>query len=248
MPEVHEPDGDMMVTLDPQDSHHAARVLRLRPGDPCEAVSVGDPTRIWRAVVVESGKAVVLRLLASPTIAAPDAVRVALLQALPQSGKVEELVAKGTEVGVDFFLLFPGSGSPRDSWLRAVNRVERWRRGALEAAKQSRQLAVPTVEIEKDLAGAAARLSVGGWTSVVLEPSAQMDVEKWLEGQALAAPGPEPVKLAVWVGPESGWTALEMADLTRRGCEAVRLGRRILRAETAGPVAAAVLRFALHSW
>lgn len=243
-----EPGRDLMVTLDPQDGHHAARVLRLRPGDSCEAVSMADPTRIWRAVVAEVGQPVVLRLLADPMVAAPDALRVALAQALPQWGKVDEVVEKGTEVGVDLFLFFSSFGSPRDALPRATRRLERWQRAAREAAKQSRQLAVPPVVLEQSMAGAAARLCGGGWTSIVLEPSSQADLGTWLQGQAFLTPGPEPWKLAVWVGPESGWAAAEVADFGRRGYEPVQLGRRILRTETAGPVAAAVLRFALHSW
>ncbi|NLT34938.1 MAG: RsmE family RNA methyltransferase [Gaiellales bacterium] len=242
-----EPGGDMTVALDPQDSHHATRVLRLRPGDPCEAVSTGDPTRVWRAVVAHAGQTVVLRLLADPVTVAPDTMRVAVVQALPRLGKVDEVVERGTEVGVDLFLLFPGLGSPQDSLPRAAHRLERWRRAAREAAKQSRQLSVPAVLLEEGMAGAAARLRDEGWTSVVLEPSAQVDLQTWLQGSGLT-PGPEVLKLAVWVGPESGWQAMEGAELAWRGYEAARLGRRILRTETAGPVAAAVLRFALHSW
>ncbi len=240
-----EPGGDMTVTLDAQDGHHATRVLRLRPGDPCEAVSMGDPTRIWRAVVAEAGQSVVLRLLADPVSAAPDPLRVALVQALPQSGKLDEVVEKGTEVGVDLFLFFPGLGSPRDALPRAARRVERWRRAAREAAKQSRQLAVPAVWVEEGAAGVAARLHDEGWISVVLEPSSQVDLGTWLQGPAFRTRGPEPWKLAVWVGPESGWAAPEVADLKRRGYEPVQLGRRILRTETAGLATIAAILYAL---
>jgi 16S rRNA (uracil1498-N3)-methyltransferase len=50
------------------------------------------------------------------------------------------------------------------------------------------------------------------------------------------------------VGPEGGWTAGELDQFTGAGVSTVRLGRSILRTETAGPVAVAVARLALGDW
>lgn len=246
--EAAEPSAGAAIRLDEADSHHLTRVLRLRPGDLCEAVWLHDPTKLWKAEVEETGAGVILRLLGEPEAVPADPLQVAVAQALPQPAKVDEVVEKGTEVGVDLFLLFPSAGSPAGAGGRAARRLPRWRKQAREAAKQSRQMSVPQVQLEQDLPAVLERLRREGWRSLVLEPAADVALAGWVRGVGAGGAGYSPVKLALWIGPESGWTAEEMEELREGGCAGARLGRRILRTETAGPVAAAVLRFALHSW
>ena len=57
-----------------------------------------------------------------------------------------------------------------------------------------------------------------------------------------------PRSLALWVGPEGGWTESESEQFRAAEITGVRLGRSVLRTETAGPVAVAVARLALGDW
>jgi 16S rRNA U1498 N3-methylase RsmE len=64
--------------------------------------------------------------------------------------------------------------------------------------------------------------------------------------EVLAGPGTaRPAAAVILVGPKGGWTAAEEKDIRAAGFEAVSLGSRILRAETAAVAAAAM---ALHFW
>jgi 16S rRNA (uracil1498-N3)-methyltransferase len=228
------------LSLPPRDAYHAAHVLRLRPGDPCEVVI--EPSRVlFSALVTRATDAQVEVRLGEVITVAGGGLWVTLIQALPELRSVDVIVAKGTEVGVDEFILVPAEGSPRVQEDRLDARLERWSKVALEAAKQSKQLAVPHVLVSS-LEQARAYASGAGWASVVLEPSAPDGLE-----EVLARLGPVG-RLALWVGPEGGWTEDELAVLAGHGSDLARLGRRILRAETAGPVAAAVVRYALRDW
>jgi 16S rRNA (uracil1498-N3)-methyltransferase len=75
---------------------------------------------------------------------------------------------------------------------------------------------------------------------------------------ALATPGTPPAttlaapsglaRVALWVGPESGWSKGELERFAAAGIGAVRLGQGVLRAETAGPVAVAATRLVIGDW
>jgi 16S rRNA (uracil1498-N3)-methyltransferase len=67
-------------------------------------------------------------------------------------------------------------------------------------------------------------------------------------GGELLEPRMGSTKIALWIGPEGGWTTEELKTLAIAGVRAARLGRSVLRTETAGPVAVAVTRLALEDW
>ena len=232
------------VALSAADAHHARRVLRARPGDLCELV-VESTGALLRGAFVQVGDAVVVRVdevCPAPTVPRPG---VALLQALPDPRKVDEIVEKGTEVGVDLFLIAPVSASPPVPVDRLIERATRWRRIAREAAKQSRRLTIPVVDVAATLSAAGEYLKEGDWKSLVLDPAVGRPLKAVL-GQVSRRGSP--ARVALWVGPESGWSDEERAWFEQEGLPVATLGQEVLRTETAGPVAAAVCRFALGDW
>lgn len=166
---------------------------------------------------------------------------VGLVQALARPSALDFTVEKGTEVGASFFLLVQAAGSPRVGGKGAAERLTRWRRIAREAAKQSKQAAVPKVDIVPTVEAAVRGLDEAGTTSIVLEPGANKTLQ-----EVIAAVGR--TQVALWVGPEGGWTQEELNALSESGVLRARLGRGVLRTETAGPVAVAVTRLALGDW
>jgi 16S rRNA (uracil1498-N3)-methyltransferase len=86
-------------------------------------------------------------------------------------------------------------------------------------------------------------VSGSGALSLVLEPTASGGLQEILAGREV-----QPARVALWVGPEGGWTAAELERFSSTGIETARLGRSVLRTETAGPVAVAVARVALMDW
>lgn len=232
------------VSLSAADAHHARRVLRARPGDECELVL--EPVAVLlRAVFVAVGEDVVVRIEEICPSPRKGRAEVALVQALPDPRKVDEIVEKGTEVGADLFLIVPASGSPSVPIDRLIERATRWRRIAREAAKQSRRLSIPVVEVTPSFAEARARLDAGGWAVLVLDPMTGHPLKAAVEDAAQMS---HPARVALWVGPESGWSEAERTWFELEKLPVVSLGREVLRTETAGPVGAAVCRFALGDW
>lgn len=220
------------VVLDPEETHHATHVLRLRPGDP---VSVFDGKgREWGAVLLAVGRAGATVRIASELPGRADPVLgVTLFQAVCRPERMEWVIQKGTEVGIDAIRPFLAGRSEAGS--PSGERLRRYLRVALEAAKQCGRRSVPVVAepieaVPPPPEGACALLLDAGPGSRPL-------------GEYISAPRPAEVWLAV--GPEGGFEAEETAFLVASGWHRASLGPRTLRTETAGVVAAALV---LHAW
>ncbi len=247
-----QPSPGLVVVLSAVDAHHARTVLRARTGDIVELVFPA--SRVVTEGVVEAvDPEVTARVTRVEVGSMPARLEILLVQGLCQPRKIDEIIEKGTEVGVDSFLTFPATGSPDVPVGRIEARLERWRSIAREAAKQSKQLASPPVRVAGDLASALRLLEAEGWGSIVLDTRASKHLSAVLEEGVVVPPwGCEPTeppaRLALWVGPEGGWTEDEVNALAQAGARPAHLGRRVLRTETAGPVAGALTRGFLSDW
>ena len=244
--EVEDLPRGTVLSLTAEDSHHALRVLRLAPGDACEVVA---GAAVYAASVSTVGEVVTVQLqalLEGAEAGASYRVRVGLVQALARPAALDTVLEKGTEVGCSFFLLIRSVGSPKwaESWRE--DRLVRWRRVVREAAKQSKQVVVPPVVPLSSLDDALRYLEDAGAHSLILDPDAPVTLHNRLA--ELGAMDPSPQAVALWVGPEGGWTEGESEAFRRAGLVAARLGRSVLRTETAGPVAVAVSRLVLGDW
>jgi 16S rRNA (uracil1498-N3)-methyltransferase len=235
------------VVLSPEDAHHAARVLRLRQGDWCEVVSPAG--RVLIGEVVSPGEPVriiVRREATAGEIGAVYRSEVGIVQALARPAAIDFAVEKGTEVGASFFVLVQAHGSPRAGGGDATARLARWRRIAMEAAKQSKQTAVPCVECLHSVSDAIQRVIERRCLCVVLDPGADRPLVEVL-GDCVGT-GAERAGVALWIGPEGGWSVDELELLNESRLPLARLGQSVLRTETAGAVAVALTRLALRDW
>jgi 16S rRNA (uracil1498-N3)-methyltransferase len=183
---------------------------------------------------------------------------VGLVQALTRPALLDQVFEKGTEVGASFFILVPAAESTRLPESSLAGRLDRWRRIVVEAAKQSKHLNVPTVELADSVGATLEGLDARGVVSLLLQPYAPVSLreklEQMLAARAITSAAPESgvgvaaSPIALWIGPESGWSCAESQQFAAAGVEAVALGQGVLRAETAGPVAVAVSRLMLGDW
>lgn len=213
---------------------HLARVKRARAGE--ELTWSDGASRAGRAVIDElrPGR-MVLRILESHGIsrALP---RIDLFQALPKGGKMDDIVRRNVEVGVDGITPFVSSRSiPRPVGGGRSERQERWRKIAAEASRQCRRSYPPEVG---DLADWRDCPGMAGGYDVALV--AWEEEGRRRVSQALPAEAPGSV--ALFVGPEGGFEAGEVRDLEEAGAVPVSLGENILRTENAGLVMAVLVK------
>lgn len=205
------------------EAHHLGNVLRVKPGAQVEAFDGAG--RVAPGVVAEVGRHQLQLDLQPPRPADSEArLRITLAVALLKSDKLSDVVRQGTELGVAEFVLLTTRHADVGSLSPA--RLTRLQRVAEEAARQSGRAVVPQVAEPRPLA----ELTWRG-DALVADPYAP-------HGLA-AVPLPSGSgELTLITGPEGGFSEDEVEGLVARGAQPVRLGPRILRAETA-PVALA---------
>ena len=213
------------LRLPEEEAHHVLKVLRGRDGDALEVV---DACRCLFVAELRGGReAAILEELEAPE----DEVEISLYQAVPKGGRMDLVVEKTTEVGVTRIvplvtqrgIVEPGSG-----------KVERWRRVAAAAARQSLRMGVPELLEPTPFAEAIRHAGEGG---VLLHNDNGLSTLEDVVGS--------PVSL--FIGPEGGWGEEEMGLATEAGLDLAQLGPYRLRSETAGMVAVARARAALES-
>jgi 16S rRNA (uracil1498-N3)-methyltransferase len=212
--------------------HRVRNVLRLGNGD---HIIVLDNSG-WE-YEIELGKVASGRVegaIVNKSVAAGEPqLRVALYQALLKGSNFEFVLQKCTEIGVASFVPLVCercvAAEPGD------DRVDRWRSIILEAAQQSRRGKLPALHPVTSFREACERAA--GLALLPWEGEGSKGIGSVLRGRAQSD---DVSDIAIFVGPEGGFTGEEVEYARSAGMMPVSLGKRILRAETAGLVAAAV--------
>jgi 16S rRNA (uracil1498-N3)-methyltransferase len=201
------------------------KVLRGRDGDVFEIADAEQ--RLFLAELREGGQARVLEALKKQE---DGEIKLTLYQAVPKGGRMDLLVEKATEVGATRIVPLVterGIVRPRDG------KVERWRRVAEAAARQSLRVSVPQVAEPVDLPGAIREVGENG---VLLHNAPELETIETV----VSSPA------ALFIGPEGGWSEEELRVAGEAGFALAQLGPYRLRSETAGMVAVARAQVALE--
>ena len=222
---------DTTATLEGEQATHLARVLRAEPGQIFDVVANGF---LRRATVVNvSERQVTFEL--GEELETDAALPVHLLLAMIKFDHYEWGLEKLTELGAARITPVIARRTEKHLAQAAAKRVERWRRIALEAAKQARRSDVPQVDDPLPLTQAMAQVSAP--VKLLL---AETEEENSLKNELGSEGVRELGSVALAVGPEGGWTVEEMTLFSESGWRHVTLGPRILRAETAAIAALGV--------
>jgi 16S rRNA (uracil1498-N3)-methyltransferase len=208
-----ERDGRATVTA-PEAVHQMRRVLKLTPGETI-GLCRGDGRELRLRLTGISGEAVVGEVIGR--MEAPAARRrVELLCAVLKRENFEWVAAKATEVGVAAIVPLLTSRT-----VKTALRADRIGRIIRESAEQCGRCDLPTLSEPVPLADALSR-----GQGVFFDAS---------------GPSPEAVRLGedirIFIGPEGGWTPVEISLAAKSGCTIASLGGLTLRAETAAVVA-----------
>jgi 16S rRNA (uracil1498-N3)-methyltransferase len=241
----------------PESYHQMTRVLRMQVGDTCAFFENGGDDIVYEIIGIDK-KAVELKRISVVAGPKPDALRITLYQALPNKlEKLEFILQKGVETGIDEFVFFPAERSQKPVLLE--KKYDRLRQIAVEAVEQSGGNRVPGVFFAKDLSGSLAKLPTGDFSERI---GADSDVSEGMptllpaagergeilvahtDGQAtrLRDVGKNAKNIALFVGPEGGFSPREIEGFRSIGATFLDLGCRILRTETAGVVTAFALK------
>lgn len=218
---------DTTASLTGDQALHLARVLRAQPGQIFDVVANGF---LRRATVVNVSEQEVAFALGEE-LEAEAALPVHLLLAIIKFDHYEWGLEKLTELGAARITPVIARRTEKHLAHASAKRVERWRRIALEAAKQSRRSDLPQVDDPMPLKQAIAQITAP--TKLLL---AETEQENSLAAAVKGVTG----AIALAIGPEGGWTPEEMTLFSESGWRHITLGPRILRAETAAIAALSI--------
>lgn len=234
--------GPEWATITGPDVNHIRNVLRMKPG---EAVRISDGKGSCYDGTIDTLQSdeIIVRLTGEKMESTELPVEVVLFQGLPKSDKMEWIIQKNTELGVGAIVPVATSRAVvKLDEKKADSKVKRWNGIAEAAAKQSKRTLIPEVR------------SVLSFKQALLE-SATFDVKLMpyenAEGMAFTRkcigeirPG---AKVAVFIGPEGGFSEEEVKAASEMGFLPITLGRRILRTETAGMSVLSMISYALEN-
>lgn len=224
------------VQLPDEEASHVARVLRLRAG---EAVAIFDGAgrEALARVASVTSRRVLVEVIEPRDAAREPRVAITLAQALLKSDKMDRVIRDAVMLGVA--AIQPFVSRRTDVPLKAVSkggRQDRWDRTVIASVKQCGRAVVPPVHATRpfdDLLGATT-----GTRLMFVEPRAARGVAEMtsLEGQP-------PASATVFIGPEGGWDAQEIADAAAAGITLLSFGSRVLRADAAAAAIIPVLQY-----
>lgn len=233
------------LVLTGREAHHAARVLRVQPG---ELVGVLDGaggvyTCAVRAIQAERVELEVVE--ARQAAALPW--RLWLLQALPKWPVMELIVQKATELGVHRIVPLSTArvvSQPDEESI--ARKVEKWRWIAIDAIKQCGSAWLPHLEAPVALNDFLARaepldlMLVGALQHERNHPRAVL-------GEFAQQHGRLPASVGIFVGPEGDLTPAELEAILRAGAHPISLGPLVLRCDTAAVYCLAILNYELQA-
>ena len=220
------------------DWNHAANVLRVRPGEQV-LLSVGEDWNYLCTVreVDRAGQRILLSVLEENRDVRELPVKISLYQGLPKSDKMELIIQKAVELGAARVVPVETARCVvKLDRKKAESKRARWQAISESAAKQSGRSVIPEIAMPMKYAAALKEAADSDVRLIPYENAEGMErTRKILES---VQPGQ---KIAVFIGPEGGFEETEIRQAEEAGFEAVTLGKRILRTETAGFVVLSLL-------
>jgi len=219
--------------LPPDAAHHAARVLRLREGDPVQIFDGLGNER--HGVIAElGGKRVTLGGITAVDCDRESPLKVLLAQALCSSEKMDWVIQKATELGVTEIQPIDTERSvARLSAERAAKRIEHWQQVAISACEQCGRNVLPQIYAPLDIMAWLQQMQEVADTKFILLPEGATSLHAQTRPHG---------RVALLIGAEGGFTQAESESALRCGFTPIRMGARVLRTETAAVAGLAALQ------
>ena len=228
------------IVISGQDAHHIKNVLRLGIGEEI-TICTGDEWEYTCEISMMTKDEIHATIIDANKPGKELPSKITLYQCLPKKDKMEMIIQKAVELGASRIVPVKSARViVQMDKKKEASRVERWNAIAAAAAKQSGRMFVPKVS---PVLSFAEVLEDAKDTDVKLIPYEKSEgMDRTRERIQSIAPGQS---IAVVIGPEGGFEAGEIAKAKEAGFDAISLGKRILRTETAGMSLLSILGFFL---
>ena len=220
------------ITLDKRSSHHLSTVLRTRVGTQVQLFN-GDGKN-YQGEVTATGKTTSVSISGAQTSENESSLNLTLVQAIARGDKMDGIIQKATELGVNQIQpIYTAQSIAKLEPKRERKKQEHWHNIMISACEQCGRCTLPSVEPILALTAflELSRSSAQATHRWILSPTATPVATEQNISNAM-----------IMVGPESGFDNDEVQVSEAAGFTALQLGPRVLRTETAGPAAIAILQ------
>ena len=240
---ANEPHKDFILALSEQDKHHA-RVLRLEVGERIAIIDADQNYFVCEIVSLEEND-IRVQVTQRTEQQAPKP-HVVVVQGLTKSDKMEMVIRQTTELGVSAFVPYCATRSvvKLDNEGKVDRKVKRWQLIAKSAAMQSGQRKIPTVFAPQTFEQLIETMQDGDAIAVCWEEASGTGIASFVHERIVPrANAKMDAKIYVVIGPEGGLTNEEVSAIcdTHDNAAPITLGSSILRTETAGVIAPALI-------
>jgi 16S rRNA (uracil1498-N3)-methyltransferase len=224
------------LKVEGEEVKHIRKVLRLKEGD---EITVFDGLgKELKGTIVEEGlSSVAIRIEHVISSRKDSPLEVTLAQSLLKGEKMDYLIQKATELGVQDIIPFISSRSvPFLEKSKRLRRHHRWEKIAVEASKQCGRTIIPKIEPVQDFSEMLRGAAQNALRLILWE-------KEGMKLKEILGRSKERQEFFFVVGPEGGFSQREIEEGKRAGFIPVTLGERILRAETASLCFLSILQY-----
>ncbi|MDF1761929.1 MAG: 16S rRNA (uracil(1498)-N(3))-methyltransferase [Oleibacter sp.] len=219
------------IALNDQAVNHLVRVLRMSDGDALRLFN-GDGHEYGASLIIESKKNASARITSVLRSDVTMPLNLHLGQVISKGDRMDFTIQKSTELGITH--ITPLTSERCDVRLkgeRMDKKLEHWQKVALSACEQCGRNTVPKIHAPQSLADWIA--TCDSERKLLLHPHNQQPLLNT----------DSPSSVALLVGPEGGFSDLEVVQCQQQGFDGLLLGPRILRTETAALAALSVIQY-----
>lgn len=229
--------SDNRILIEGEDVNHIAKVLRLRSGEEI-SVSNGRGREFICTLAEINKKQVTCEINEEFQNQTEAPIKITLFQGLPKAQKMDLIIQKCVEIGI--YKIQPVITERvviKTEGKDLSNKIERWRRIAEEAAKQSKRGIIPEIAEPITFDEAVEQLREMNVSVVPYEKEEAKGLREALKESS------DSKTVGVLIGPEGGFNEKEIEKCISFNVKPVTLGPRILRTETAGFVASTIILY-----
>ncbi len=230
--------SDHIVILDGDNAKHISSVLRAKKGEEITVCDGEGMDYTCEITEIEKNKITAKITDIFSNNSEPN-IKITLFQALPKSDKMELVIQKCIEIGVDLIVPVKTEHCVVNLKGKEDKKIQRWNKIAEAAAKQCGRGKIPKVENVMSFKSAIKKSKNLDLTIIPYEKEKENTLKSFCKGF-------KGNSIGIFIGPEGGFSLDEINFAKENGVKSVTLGKRILRTETAGLVASVILLYELE--
>lgn len=208
------------------DWNHISNVLRMKIGEKIQITNKNNSDTYECSIAYITNSEVICDIIKKEETILESKVQVDLYQGIPKSDKMEFIIQKSVELGIN--RIYPVNMKNCIAKIKdEVKKGERWQKISEAAAKQCKRNLIPVIEKSVNMEYIYKNISNYDLVLIAYENEKNVTLKQVLQNDNSIK------KLAIIIGPEGGLDKKEVNELIENGAKAVSLGKRILRTETA---------------